>query len=194
MLNNFFLVPLASVLCLGTGCIITGGSNDDDGTSESASAGTETSSGTSAGTGAADTGSDTGSDTGGPVCEPGACGWGPVDGADFGNAYVCGGDGEDPDSVWGYACPDGLEEGGACGDVSGRGCCDANGDLWYCGESGDEQFLVKVCCEDDPGTTGDGTAGTDSDGTAGTDGGTAGTAGTEGGTAGTEGGTAGTGA
>jgi hypothetical protein len=36
-----------------------------------------------------------------------------------------------------------LVEGELCGDITGVGCCDANGDLWYCGFD----LLVHEPCE-----------------------------------------------
>jgi hypothetical protein len=57
--------------------------------------------------------------------------------------YACGGDGPDPAGTFPMACPSNLQEGGSCGEVSGIGCCDANGDNWYCSGG---SALVKATC------------------------------------------------
>lgn len=44
------------------------------------------------------------------------------------------------------ACPPGLVDGAACGQVNGIGCCDQNGDNWYCGDDGNSTFLVLDDC------------------------------------------------
>ncbi|MCA9698709.1 MAG: hypothetical protein KC431_14380, partial [Myxococcales bacterium] len=61
---------------------------------------------------------------------PGAmCGW------DIGNGwYDCGFEGEDPEGTNPIGCPDGLVDGDPCENtgLTDVGCCDANGDNWYC--------------------------------------------------------------
>jgi hypothetical protein len=63
-----------------------------------------------------------------------ACGW--VEDPNF-PGYYCDGTGEaDPSGTHPIACPENLVAGEAC-DISGltgEGCCDANGDNWYCGD------------------------------------------------------------
>ena len=54
-----------------------------------------------------------------------ACGW-------DGGGYYCGGQGADPDGQHPYACPPDLFVEGPCGSVTDIGCCDANGDNWWC--------------------------------------------------------------
>lgn len=71
------------------------------------------------------------------------CGW--IQEADP-PGYYCDGEGEDPTGTVPIGCPDGLVEDDPCGTVTGAGCCDANGDNWYCAESGGEQFLVRESC------------------------------------------------
>ena len=58
---------------------------------------------------------------------PAGCGWAPE-----GEGYYCEGEGEDPSGMFPFACPEGIAEGDPCGDITGAGCCDANGDNWFC--------------------------------------------------------------
>jgi hypothetical protein len=41
-----------------------------------------------------------------------------------------------------------LVEGGDCGELEldDIGCCDNNGDNWYCGDDGQSIFVVKEVC------------------------------------------------
>ncbi len=59
--------------------------------------------------------------------------------------YACGGEASDPAGAYPIACPTNLQEGGSCGEVNGIGCCDANGDNWFCEGSA----LVKAMCGSD---------------------------------------------
>jgi hypothetical protein len=62
--------------------------------------------------------------------------------------YYCGGSGEDPEGITPIDCPPGLVDGAACGEVTGVGCCDANGDNWYCGDDGaGNTSLVTEACQ-----------------------------------------------
>lgn len=70
------------------------------------------------------------------------CGWDTRNGY-----YECGFEGEDPSGVIPLACPEGLTVGDPCGDVTGAGCCDANGDLWYCTDEGGTETLTTISCE-----------------------------------------------
>jgi hypothetical protein len=75
---------------------------------------------------------------------PTNCGW--YDDPTF-PGYYCGGVGTDPAGMHPYTCPGGLVEGAPCGRITGAGCCDANGDNWYCaGDGGGATFLVKEDC------------------------------------------------
>ncbi len=97
-------------------------STDDEATT------TETTDPTTAETGTTDpTTAETGT-TG----EPAMCGW-FVDGG----YYECGNEGADPGGTP-IECPDGLVEGDSCETtgLTGAGCCDANGDNWYCTQEG----------------------------------------------------------
>lgn len=90
----------------------SGHETSDDGHSDASSSETSSSGG----------GSDGSSDetTGGNL----NCGWGPTM---FGDAYTCGGAGEDPSGRHPIECPDELgEQGGPCGDVTPWGCCQDN--------------------------------------------------------------------
>ncbi len=83
-------------------------------------------------------GTGTDSDTDGAL----PCGWNMRE-----NYYDCEGNGgvpgaEDPMMLVPYACPDQpLEVEGKCGDVDNLGCCDAEGNLWYC----DETLVTEMC-------------------------------------------------
>ncbi|MFO7564209.1 MAG: hypothetical protein R6X02_16300 [Enhygromyxa sp.] len=92
------------------------------------------------------TGDGDGDATGDGDGEPaGSCGW--IEDADPISGYYCGGEGEDPTGSAPIACPDDLVEGEACGTVTGAGCCDADGNNWYCGkDDNDNEFLVFVAC------------------------------------------------
>lgn len=154
-----------------TGCVInTGGtdtltsftsdSNTDNNTETDATAGTESTDGTSTATGtetegtasategtstteqAPTTGEPTTSTTEGTTAGTtggGLCGWSVED-----NYYTCNFEGEDPGGTNPIACPENLVEGAPCSDsgLTGQGCCDANGDNWYCGE--DEMMMQIV--------------------------------------------------
>ena len=71
-----------------------------------------------------------------------SCGWDPM------NAYYdCGFSGEDPD--YPIECPEGLVEGAPCDEfmLTGEGCCDAEGNNWYCGVGmNDENYVVFTEC------------------------------------------------
>lgn len=70
-----------------------------------------------------------------------ACGW---NGGGQPPGYYCGFEGEDPDGLP-IACPDGLVEGDSCAvtGLTGEGCCDADGNNWYCG---DPDMVVFEAC------------------------------------------------
>ncbi|WP_143140839.1 hypothetical protein [Nannocystis exedens] len=73
----------------------------------------------------------------------GLCGWSASD-----NYYSCGFEGEDPAGVHPIACPANLVEGDPCADsgLTGEGCCDADGNNWYCGEEMGMQIVVLSPC------------------------------------------------
>ena len=112
-------------------------------TSASTEGTSESTAGTEASTGVQDTGS---SGTAG-----GGCGWGDLEGQmTVMMGYTCGGSGEDPRGMFPSECPADLmlEQGAACGNLTGVGCCDSNGDAWYCAtppEGGDPQLYHESC-------------------------------------------------
>jgi len=72
----------------------------------------------------------------------GMCGW------DEANMYYdCGFEGSAPDNTPPIECPDGLVEGDPCDvtGLTGAGCCDAEGNIWYCTE--DTQTIFTATCE-----------------------------------------------
>lgn len=79
----------------------------------------------------------------------GSCGWGDTGQKKVSDGYICDGDGEDPAAVYPIDCPAGTElvEGGACGGILGAGCCDANGDVWFCAEDGGAPMLFTESCQ-----------------------------------------------
>ncbi len=176
-------LSLATLACLfattaAGGCIITSADDDD--------ASTDTTDPQTTGTPASSTSSDPSTGTTGDATTgdattgtPGAngCGWGPIPNNDeVPNGYQCGFEGEDPEGTHPIACPDSstLQAGLDCNEagVTAEGCCDANGDVWYCvdpdGPDGpDEPQVGGEDCGEPTGTTGDATdTDTDTDATA----------------------------
>ena len=99
---------------------------------ETTTSGAESSTGTPMTTSESETDTDpaTTGETGGA-----ACGWGmlgPDDDVEFG--YLCGGEGADPRGMFEMECPVDLMVGGDCTEmmITAEGCCDADGDAWYC--------------------------------------------------------------
>jgi hypothetical protein len=168
MLENFSFLALAGALTFAasmTGCFVAtddetqdvgdgdgdgettgdGDGSTGDGDGDGGSTGDGDGDGGSTGDGDGDpTGDGDGDQTGDGDGDPGAsCGWlSNVQPA----GYYCGGEGVDPSGNVPYSCPGGLVEGEACGAVTGAGCCDANGDVWYCGEDGESTFIVFEAC------------------------------------------------
>jgi hypothetical protein len=161
MRDGFFFFVLAGLLGAGSACIIV---TDDEGTGNDTAndtANATTSDGTTGGTMAATEPGSSTAQTGAEVTTAadvttgadetaagGACGWGPTGDPEVPNGYVCGGQGEDPDGNFSMLCPEGVElvEGGACGSIEGPGCCDANGNAWFCGDDGNGPVLVLTEC------------------------------------------------
>lgn len=156
MFDKLSLTALAGALCLSSACVIV--DSDDEtttastaSTSDSATGGTgeqttgssattsttaeQTTSGADGSTSAADS-------TGGAA----SCGWGRTGDEIVPMGYVCGGECEDPDMMFARDCPAELVVGDPCGDVTGVGCCDAEGNLWYCLEDATSQTLQMETC------------------------------------------------
>jgi hypothetical protein len=172
MSKSASLVTFAALLF--GGCVITDNGDDDAGDTGASSSPTTNSSATNAtasatnatasatdsasgtddsssgSTAPAETGADSSSgdaSTGGG----GACGWGVTGEKMVPMGYICGGDGEDPSGLMPIGCPEGIElvEGGDCGGnmgITGVGCCDANGDVWYCADDGGGAVLFTSPC------------------------------------------------
>ncbi len=171
-------LSLATLACLfASGCVITDA--DDDGGSDTevttspttvtpTTTGVDTTDVTETGT-TGDVDPTTGGSTTG---EPGAggCGWGPIAGnEEVPNGYQCGIDGTvDPDGAFPIDCSPNaiLVAGTDCtkAGVTAEGCCDANGDVWYCIDpDGDGPETPEVGGEDCGDPTGTDTDATDTD-------------------------------
>lgn len=73
-------------------------------------------------------------DGGDPVLASG-CGWGTTSESEVKYGYVCDGSGGDPKGEWARACPEHpLAIGDPCGEITGVGCCDSDGNVWYCAD------------------------------------------------------------
>ncbi len=180
-------LSLATLACLlASGCIISGDADDDGSGGTESTTNTPTTNTPTTDTPTTDTpttdtesaGSTTTTDgtTGEPVA--GGCGWGPIAGnEEVPNGYQCGIDNVvDPDGVHPIDCSPNaiLEAGMEClaAGVTAEGCCDANGDVWYCidldGDGPGEPEVGGEDCADPVGTDTDATttdtdAGTDTD-------------------------------
>lgn len=97
----------------------TDGASTSTGATEGATTATSDASGGSSG---ADT--TAGTTTGGVA---GTCGW-----DDLNADYACGFSGAEPTQQVPIDCPPGLVEGMLCDGLDLAGCCDPNGDNWYC--------------------------------------------------------------
>lgn len=149
MFKSATFTLLIGAFCLSSACIIT--SDDDDGNTTATTSpdptngdtGSQTTApGTSDGTTGTAEETTAADDTGAPA----GCGWGPTNDAEVPEGYTCGGEGEDPEQMFARECPEGLVEGEACGDLTGVGCCDADGNVWFCWMADGEQSLVMESC------------------------------------------------
>ena len=165
MLERLTFLSLAAVLCAAPACIIqadddnassgndsgnatdnaTGNATDNTtGNATDNATGNATDNATGNATGANDS---TGADDTAGTAGPSGCGWGSTNDPRVPEGYICGGEGDDPDGMFDLDCPDQtLEVGAECGDVTGVGCCDADGNVWFCGASGDGQGLALDDC------------------------------------------------
>jgi hypothetical protein len=171
MYKTFSFVALGAAL--GFGCVVSGDdsatttttgpntstSADDDGNDDvdpsttNSSVGNDSSTGTPPGDSSGSSGGgttmadDTASD-GTATGVGGGCGWGKTGDKMFPEGYICDGEGKGPDVMFPLACPEDadLTAGADCGDIRAQGCCDANGDLWFCADAGDGTELVTEDC------------------------------------------------
>ncbi|MCU0659757.1 MAG: hypothetical protein MUF64_32170, partial [Polyangiaceae bacterium] len=60
--------------------------------------------------------------------------------------YECGFSGPDPSFQAPIACPLGLNEGDPCGKITGTGCCDDEGGVWYCSDADGQEALAREVC------------------------------------------------
>jgi hypothetical protein len=120
----------------GTGNVTSGSGSG----SESSGTGGAQSSGTATATEASTAADDT--------AGAGVCGWGPTGDEAVPEGYVCGGDGEDPRGMFPMLCPEAidLQVGADCSSIEGTGCCDAQGNAWFCGDDGSGPALARIEC------------------------------------------------
>lgn len=169
-------LSLATLACLfASGCIIT--SADDDGGSDTeVTTSTPTTDPTTVAETDPTTVGETDPTTDGTTGDPpaGGCGWGPIAGnEEVPNGYQCGiEDGtEDPDGTFPIDCSPNanLELGLDCTEagVTAEGCCDANGDVWFCvdPDGADGPMEPQVGGDDCGDPTGTDTDATDTDAT-----------------------------
>ena len=161
MLKNIFSIALVGAMLLPTGCILTiaddnatsttddpSETGDGDGDGDATTTGDGDGDGvaapaTGAGGGAGDATPAGGGGGDAPAGPANMCGWDEAEAF-----YACGLEGEDPSGTFPIGCPDGLAEGVPCADIglSGEGCCDANGDNWYCGLVDGAEVAVFASC------------------------------------------------
>lgn len=140
------LLALAAILGVVPACILD--QNDDDdggaGTGNGTACAAHDASGSDAAAESTAPESTAADDTAGT----GTCGWGPTGDPAVPEGYVCGGEGEDPSGMLPLACPDAvdLQTGGACNGIEGQGCCDAQGNAWFCGDAGRGPALARIEC------------------------------------------------
>ena len=160
MMKPTFAAALSLVL---TACVILDNGDDagDSGSSSASASSTTASSTTASSTTASSTtassttdassgsSGDSAADSG--TAGPAGCGWGATGEKTVPMGYVCGGEGEDPSGMISSACPDGIDlvEGGDCGGnmgITGVGCCDGTGNVWFCAGEGDAAQLYTQAC------------------------------------------------
>lgn len=162
-----FKTILGGALVAGslTGCVINTGGTDTNLTLNTLSDPSTSTDGTTTegtgtdGTSTDGTGTESGTDTAAPTTGVPTTGTGTTDGTTTGGAacgwdpaesyYACGFEGEDPNGTYPIACPAGLVEGELCSVsmLTGEGCCDADGNSWYCGNNGTDEVLVFESCD-----------------------------------------------
>jgi len=93
----------------------------------------------------------------------GQCGWSAEN-----QWYECGSLGSDPGGTEPSQCPEGLSPSTDCGALTGVGCCDQDGNNWYCNDSG---IVVREECPDGGSGGSSAEGGSSAGGAAGTGGG-----------------------
>jgi hypothetical protein len=147
-------LALAGLMGVASACLLDT-TNDDDGAETGNGTGTSTAGTSTAGSDAgctdasgtaAETAASTAADDTAGVT--GVCGWGPTGDPAVPEGYVCGGDGEDPSGMLPLLCPEAvdLQVGAGCGGIEGTGCCDAQGNAWFCGNDGSGEALARLAC------------------------------------------------
>lgn len=154
--HRLCFLALAGLLVAIPGCLLDIGDDDDGTETTSGTAGTTaggggpgSDSGTASGSGnASGSGTAAGSTAADDTAGMGVCGWGPTGEEAVPEGYVCGGDGEDPSGMFPLVCPDAVElqVGAGCGGIEGQGCCDAQGNAWFCGNDGSGEALARIEC------------------------------------------------
>lgn len=147
-------LALAGLMGVASACILDTTNDDDGAETGNATAGTAgTEAGTTAGTTdasgtAAETAAQASTAADDTAGAPAVCGWGPTGDEAVPEGYVCGGDGEDPSGMIPLLCPAAIElqVGGACSSITGQGCCDAQGNAWFCGNDGSGDALARLEC------------------------------------------------
>lgn len=142
---------------LGASACIIDATDDDDSSGDSSNATTNNSANDSSGSAPATSTSEANTDTAAPgdstaagetSSAGGACGWGETNDPEVPEGYICGGDGADPSKTFPMGCPAEatLEVGADCAGIEGPGCCDAEGNVWFCGDDGSGPALVRTEC------------------------------------------------
>jgi len=152
MHNGLSFFVLAGLLGVAPACIIDTTNDTDSAETGNATGNATASSSGSSGTAAESSGTATEATVASTAADDtagmGVCGWGPTGDEAVPEGYVCGGDGEDPSGTIPLLCPEAVElqEGGPCGAIEGQGCCDAQGDAWFCGNDGSGEALARFDC------------------------------------------------
>ena len=145
-------LALAGLSALVPACILDTTNDSDSAETGNGTGNTTSGSSESSGTAAASSGTATEATAASTAADDTAgmavCGWGSTGDEAVPEGYVCGGDGEDPSGVLPLLCPEAIElqVGGACGSITGQGCCDAQGNAWFCGNDGSGEALALIEC------------------------------------------------
>jgi len=156
-MKNLSLLSIATLLVIIPACVLSVNDDSTTGNDDVNDTATDTSTDTATESGSTEVGDTTTTDTSttdettvgdttttdttdSTTGTVNMCGWDP-------NAmyYDCGFEGADPGGVAPIECPAGLVEGDPCATsgLTGEGCCDANGDNWYCAQG---DVVAYVSC------------------------------------------------